>query len=117
MMAKGAIKQKSSAQALAVVWGIFTFIWSDIDTWMGIMGGKLQWSLKPDIARSAETQRDKKRVKTNIELAEARGVKTGNRRLIGHIIQDRPVPDRVPEPLMYGRGNPSSIDYGANPVQ
>ena len=100
-----------NAKSAAVVWAAFTWIWNDLDTWIGQMGGKLKFTLKPNLHADAAVQPRKKKVK------KAQKTQGGNRRMLGHLIQEIPKPDRVPEPTMYGRGNPSSLDFGLNPLE
>ena len=56
--------KEQDAKAVAVIWAMFTEIWADIDTWMKIMGFKLRFYFKSEIARDAPEKPAKKRKPT-----------------------------------------------------
>ena len=56
-----------NAAAAAVVWAAFTYIWNDLDAWIGQMGGKLPFQLKPDVAISAVRQPRAKKTRTDTQ--------------------------------------------------
>ena len=62
------------AQRVAVIWAMLTVVWNDIDTWIGVMGGKLEFTLKGQFVTGGLQQKDKKRIKLTAEqlLEDAR---------------------------------------------
>ena len=70
------------AQRVAVIWAMLTVVWNDIDTWIGVMGGKLEFTLKGELVTGGVQQKAKKKAKLSAKateefLKEGTGTETG----------------------------------------
>ena len=58
------------AQRVAVIWAMLAVVWNDIDTWIGVMGGKLEFTLKGELVTGGVQQKAKKKARLDAKATE-----------------------------------------------
>jgi hypothetical protein len=106
-------------QSVAAVWAYFAAVYRNIEAKAASYGTKLVWSDKWDPGTDIRPGMPvAKRTRTEFakRTAQLPPEKPPGRRL-GHIIEEIPQPDNVPDTIMYGRGDRSSLDFGLHSQQ